>query len=91
MDRKTGTEVKKRKKKTRKGTQSVSVFHTRMSVLSSLSKNQLFGSVEEILLFIKKVEVEDSVYLRRDKPIQSVASYNKDINNKNSSLYFSDS
>ncbi|KZR97656.1 Uncharacterized protein APZ42_007344, partial [Daphnia magna] len=64
------TEAKKRKETTREGTQFVSVSHTRMSVLSSLSKNHLFDSVEDILLFIKKVEVEDSVYLRRDKPIQ---------------------
>lgn len=77
------TEAKKRKETTREGTQFVSVSHTRMSVLSSLSKNHLFDSVEDILLFIKKVEVEDSVYLRRDKPIQTVVSYNKDIKNKN--------
>jgi hypothetical protein len=54
-----------------------------MSVLSSLSRSRLFCSFEEISLFIKQVEIEDHVYLRRDKPTQSVASYNKDPKNKN--------
>lgn len=55
----------------------MSVRQQGMSTLSSLSKNKLFDSVEDIVFFVKKLEVEDNVYLRRDKPLQSVSSYNK--------------
>jgi hypothetical protein len=50
-----------------------------MSLLASLTKCSVFESYDEILLLIRQFKEENNVYLRLDKPLQTVKSWNKSV------------